>query len=146
VLPTRPGYPLIERGGKSDFAKLSHIIFNLSSMLWQDGPLPLEMFKTMLINYQIRPDEEMERMVDGIISLESESTVFRFIKKGTIFFEPGWKVRFTLDETAYVGMGFYIFGSIVVEILKSFTPINTLLEIDFYTQQSGLIAVWKTVE
>ncbi|MDR3334944.1 MAG: type VI secretion system baseplate subunit TssF [Treponema sp.] len=144
--PTKPDYSLIARGDQSDFAKLSHIIFNLSSMLWQDGTLPLEMFKTMLLNYRIRSEEETERMIDGIISLESEPTTFRFIKGGAVFFEAGWKVRFTLDEMAYAGMGYYTFAFIIGEMLKSFTPLNTLLEIEFCTQQSGQIATWKTLE
>ena len=146
VLPTRPDYPLIEKGDASDWAKVSHILFNLSGMLWQDGAFPLEMLKTLLRNYNLRSAEEMERMLDGIVELTSEPTAFRFIKNGAVFFETGWRVRFVLDEQAYAGVGFYLFAVVLKEILYSFTPLNSLLEVQFSTRQSGQIAVWKTLE
>ncbi len=146
VLPTRPDYPLIEKGDASDWAKVSHILFNLSGMLWQDGTFPLEMLKTLLRNYNLRSAEEMERMLDGIVELTGEPTAFRFIKNGAVFFETGWRVRFVLDEQAYAGVGFYLFAVVLKEILYSFTPLNSLLEVQFSTRQSGQIAVWKTLE
>jgi type VI secretion system VasI/ImpG family protein len=146
VRPTRPGYSLFHRGVDSDFSKISHVVFNLSALLWQNGKIPLEALRALVGSYQIRSGEETERMLEGIVSLESERTVFRFIERGAVFFEPGWKISFTLDETSYAGMGYYIFGKIVAEILRSFAPINTLLDIQFFTKQSGRIAVWKTLE
>ena len=146
VMPTRPDYPLIEKGDASDWAKVGHILFNLSGMLWQDGAFPLEMMKTLLRNYNLRSAEEMERMLDGIVELVSEPTAFRFIKNGAVFFETGWRVRFVLDEQAYAGVGFYLFAVVLKEILHSFTPLNSLLEVQFFTRQSGQIAVWKTLE
>jgi type VI secretion system VasI/ImpG family protein len=144
--PTRPGYSLFHRGAGSDFSKISHVAFNLSALLWQNGKFPLEALRSLVGSYQIRSGEETERMLAGIISLKSERTVFRFIEKGAVFFEPGWKISFTLDETVCAGIGYYVFGKIIAEILQSFAPINTLLEIYFFTKQSGLIAVWKTLE
>jgi type VI secretion system VasI/ImpG family protein len=144
--PTRPQYSLFERGGASDFSKLSHLVFNLSALLWQNGKFPLEALRTLLGSYHIRSEEETERFLEGLVSLESESTAFRFIKGGAVFFEVGWKLTFTLDETAYAGIGYYIFGKVLAELLMSFSPVNTLLEIHFFTKQSGRIAVWKTLE
>jgi type VI secretion system protein ImpG len=142
--PTRPGYSNIERGDKADFTKLSHILYNLSAMLWQEGDFPLEMFKTMLRNYRIRNDEETFRMADGIVKMESSPATFRFVQKGAVFFERGWKVDITLDETAYAGIGHYIFAFVIAEILRSFTPLNSMLEVNVHTVQSGYITTWKT--
>jgi type VI secretion system VasI/ImpG family protein len=146
VRPTKPEGSLFQRAGTSDFSKLSHMVFNLSALLWQNGQFPLEALKALLGSYRIRPEDETERMLEGIVSLKSESSAFRFIKKGAVFFEAGWKVSFTLDETAYAGMGHYVFGRIVAEVLMSFAPINSVLEIQFFTKQSGRIAVWKTLD
>jgi type VI secretion system protein ImpG len=144
--PTRPGDSPFYRGAGSDFSKISHVVFNLSALLWQNGKFPLEALRALLGSYQIRSEEETERMLEGLVSLKSERTTFRFIERGAVFFEPGWKISFTLNETAYAGVGYYIFGKILAEILQSFAPINTLLEMHFFTKQSGLIAVWKTLE
>jgi len=43
-------------------------------------------------------------------------------------------------------MGFYIFALVIAEVLLSLTPLNTVLELEFSTIQSGVIAVWKTPE
>jgi type VI secretion system VasI/ImpG family protein len=147
--PTRPDYSLMEQKGISGFSKLSHIIFNLSAMFWQNGQFPLEALRALIASYHvrsIRSGEEMERMLEGITALEQEVTSFRFVKNGSVFFERGWRVKFTLNESSFAGIGWYIFGKIVSELLKSFTSINSLLEIHFLTKQSGLIAVWKTLE
>ncbi len=146
VMPTRPDYPLIERGDTTGWAKVGHVIFNLSGMLWQDGTFPLEMLKTLLKGYVLRSPEEMERMLEGIVELTGEPTTFRFIKNGTVFFETGWKIRLVLNEQAYAGIGFYTFATVMREIFYSFTPLNALLEVQLFTRQSGKIAAWKTLE
>jgi type VI secretion system VasI/ImpG family protein len=144
--PTRPGLPLINRGSRVDYVRLSHIVLNLSAVLWQEGRRPLEMFKEILRAYQIRSQEESDKMILGLTNMESESVSFTFIKNGMVFFEWGWKVRFTLDEIAFTGMSYYMFGCMIAEMLKSFVAVNTLLEIEFFTEQSGHIATWKTFE
>ncbi|MDR2630383.1 MAG: type VI secretion system baseplate subunit TssF [Spirochaetaceae bacterium] len=144
--PTRPGLPLISRGNRVDYVRLSHIVLNLSAVLWQEGRRPLEMFKEILRAYQIRSQEETDKMILGLTNMESESVSFTFIKNGMVFFEWGWKVRFTLDEIAFTGMSYYMFGCMIAEMLKSFVAVNTLLEIEFFTEQSGHIATWKTFE
>lgn len=144
--PTKPEYPLIQHGNKTDWNKISHIMFNLSAMLWQNGSFPLDILKSVLASYTLRPQEEMDRMLYGMLSLTGEPTTFRFIKNGAVFFESGWKLKLTLDEKAYAGIGFYSFALVLKEFLMSFTPINSLLEINLYTQQSGFITKWKTLE
>jgi type VI secretion system VasI/ImpG family protein len=146
TLPTRPGYPLAERGGREDFSRLSHIVMNFSALLCQEGDKPLELLRDMLRSYPIRPPEEMERMAGGITVLSGRSDIFRFIRGGAVFYEWGWRLALCLDENVFAGMGFYVFARVIAEILMSFTPINTILEIEFSTRQSGVIAVWKTSE
>ncbi|MDR1469214.1 MAG: type VI secretion system baseplate subunit TssF [Spirochaetaceae bacterium] len=144
--PTRPGLPLISRGVRMDYARLSHIILNLSAVLWQEGSRPLEMFREILRAYQIRSPEENEKIVAGLTRMESKNVSFTFVKNGMVFFEWGWKLKFTLDELAFTGMGCYSFALVLAEMFKSFIAVNTLLEIEFFTEQSGYIATWKTFE
>ncbi|MDR2796523.1 MAG: type VI secretion system baseplate subunit TssF [Spirochaetaceae bacterium] len=144
--PTRPNYSFMERGEGSDFSRISHIVFNLSAMFWQDGQFPLEALRALIGSYSAYLGEEFEHIPEGILELEADQKTFRFIKKGAVFFELGWKVKFTLDEMMFAGIGYYTFGKIIAEILKSFTPLNSVLEIHFFTKQSGCVAVWKTLE
>ncbi|MDR3356757.1 MAG: type VI secretion system baseplate subunit TssF [Spirochaetaceae bacterium] len=142
--PSRPDYSFMERDDISAFSRISHIVFNLSALFWQNGRFPLEALRTLIASYRLRPNEEIERAVEGITALETESKAFRFIKNGGVFFEMGWMVKVTLDENVLAGIGYYTFGRIIAELLKSFTSINSLLEIHFFSKQSGRVAVWKT--
>jgi type VI secretion system protein ImpG len=146
TLPTRPDYPLTDRGGQGDFSRLSHIVMNLSAMLCQEGARPLELLRNILRAYPLRPAEEMERMINGISALSGKSDTFRFIRNGAVFYEWGWRLTLVLDENAYAGMGFYIFAKVVAELLFSLTPLNTILEMECSTLQSGVIAVWRSNE
>jgi type VI secretion system VasI/ImpG family protein len=145
-LPTRPDYPLVEHGNREDFSRLSHIVMNLSAMLFREGTQTLELLRNMLRSYPLRPAEEMERMIGGIIALSGKSDTFRFVRNGGVFYEWGWRISLVLDENAYAGMGFYLFARVVAEVLLSLTPLNAVLELNFSTVQSGVIAVWKTPE
>jgi type VI protein secretion system component VasA len=86
----------------------------------------------------------MERMINGISDLSGKSDTFRFIRNGAVFYEWGWRLTLVLDENAYAGMGFYIFAKVVAELLLSLTPLNTILELECSTLQSGVITVWKS--
>jgi type VI secretion system VasI/ImpG family protein len=142
--PTRPDYSGIEQGEQSDFAKLGHLLYNLSAMLWQEGDFPLEVFKALIRNYRFRGNEETGRIADGIVKIDRRTMAFRFVERGAVFFERGWKVDIYLNENAYAGIGYYTFAYTLAEMLRSFTPINSILEISVYTQQSGYLGTWKT--
>ena len=146
TLPTRPGYPLAERGDQEDFARLSHVVMNLSAMLCQEGARPLELLRNILRAYPLRPPEEMERIMAGISALSGTSDTFRFVRNGVVFYEWGWRLKLVFDEDVFAGMGFYIFARVLAELLLSLTPLNTIVELEFSTLQSGVIAVWKTPE
>jgi type VI secretion system VasI/ImpG family protein len=143
--PTRPGYPLIENGAEEDFSALSPIIFNAGSMLFRDGPFPLAMLKQILRSYNTREAEEIDRITDGIRSISCKQISFRFVREGAVFFEWGWHVAVTLDETRYAGIGFYLFALVLKEVLLAYAPLNTPMEIAVETLQSGLVAEWKAL-
>jgi type VI secretion system protein ImpG len=147
TLPTEPGYPLSEQGGEKDFSRLSHIVMNLSSMLCQEGEGALMFLRNMLMSYSsLRLAEDTERLALGIKEFSGKRGAFRFIQEGAIFYEWGWRFRLVLDEKAYGGIGFYQFAHVVGQMLLSLTPLNTILELELSTLQSGVITQWSTLE
>jgi type VI protein secretion system component VasA len=117
----------------------------MQSMLWQKDAFSLEMFKTMLRSYFAVRGDASSHIADGIESMSFQGETFRFFSDGAVFFEMGWKINLLLDETAYVGEGYYIFAYILGGFLFSLAPLNMPVEIDFSTKQSGLVAVWKNL-
>jgi type VI secretion system VasI/ImpG family protein len=144
--PGRPASPLVEADTGDNYAALSYLAFNLSGNLWQEGDFPLKTLKSLIVNYAGRENNEARKMAEGIASVVSDIATFRFIKRGAVFFEQGWDVAITLDETAYTGSGWYLFGRMLRELLFSLAPLNTPLSITVLTRQSGEIAVWKALE
>ena len=140
--PTRPELPLIRRGAQANWRKVSHINLNISSVLWQPGNHPLDLLKDLIRDYSFRSPEETERMVEGMLSIQTAPKVFRFVRNGGVFFENGWSIRMTLDEPHYAGTGFFLFALILKEVLHSYAPLNSLFEISLYTQQNGFISQW----
>jgi type VI secretion system protein ImpG len=144
TLPTPPGSPISQRGDREDFSRLSHIFVNFSAMFCQEGERPLELLRNVLRAYPLRPAREMEHMISGIVAFYGKSDVFRFIRNGTMFYERGWRLNMVLDENEYAGMGFYLFALVMAEMILSFSPVNTIVELEFSTRQSGVMAIWKT--
>ena len=140
--PTRPRYPLVEGSSAADLERLGHITFNMNAMLWETDSALKNTLTSLLRNYPLRTPEEMEKMVDGIAGVKAEKTLFRFTKRGNVFYESGWRLNITLNENSYAGMGWYVFGSVLEKTLRSFAPLNSFLEITLSTVQSGLVETW----
>ena len=108
-----------------------------------------EHFRKIGINVSMRSRRAVAKFIavsapllDGITELQSAPEVFRFIRKGCIFFENGWKLRLTLDETCCVGTGFYIFACVLRKLLESYAPLNTPVRLELFTKQQGRITEW----
>lgn len=142
VPPGNPAPPLIADGSREAWEKTGCLTLHFSTMLWQSDIMPLKILKELIRNYSPRNTEETEKLLDGITELQSAPEVFRFIRKGCIFFENGWKLRLTLDETCCVGTGFYIFACVLRKLLESYAPLNTPVRLELFTKQQGRITEW----
>ena len=81
-------------------------------------------------------------ITDGITGLENQPETFRFVRNGSVFFENGWALKLTLDESHFAGIGYYIFGALVYKLIKSQCPINMPIRMELETKQQGKIAEW----
>ncbi|MDO5532390.1 type VI secretion system baseplate subunit TssF [Sutterella sp.] len=144
--PTRPQPPLIARGAAGDWEKLSHLFMNLSTVLWQPGTRPLEMIRRLVRQYSSLPEEETERLTSGITGFEAEPKVFRFIRRGCVFFENGWEVRASLDAERFAGTGAWLFGLALRSLVRSLTPINTTVEFVLLEEDGTEYGRWTMPE
>lgn len=141
--PSPPGNALCGQGNREDWARIGYLALNFSSLLWNDGNIPLEMLKELIAAYSNRPEEETVRLLDGMISLHSAPKQFRFINRGSVFYESGWHCEITFREEAYAGFGVFTFGWVLKELLMSYTPLNSCMELVMHTDKKREVIVWK---
>lgn len=145
--PDKPAGPLVSDGSASSWEKIAHIMLNLSSVLWQPGGVPAHILKRLVTHYSALPEDETERLADGIISVETEPEIFRFLYKScSVYYENGWRVKITLSEQKYEGVGFFIFACVLRALLESFSSVNSCVETVLYTEEKGFITKWTTSE
>ncbi len=141
--PSRPGEPLVAHGASADWQKTAYLLVNLSSLLWQPGGA-VRMLRHLVSTFSRRPRDETDRLAESILSVETEPKVFRFIRRGCVYFENGWSVDIRLSDRRLEGVGSFVFGAILALVIRSLTPINTEVEITLSTEEEGAIARWTT--
>ena len=142
IFPSRPDSPLIANGGREAWEKISYLTMNFSSLLRQDNMMSLKMLRELIRLYSTRNAEEMDKLQQGIAAFFCEPEVFRYIKKGSVFFENGWLIHLELDELCFPGTGVYLFALALRELLRSYSPLNAPVRLELSTKQQGVIAEW----
>ncbi len=119
---------------------------NLSSVLELEGDVPREVVSRLTMTASGRHHDAAQRMIEGIESVRSQKSLFRFSRHGTVYFESGWRVVVRLSEPAFEGAGFYIYGALLASVLEHLSPLNVPFEVVLETVQSGEVGRWKTQE
>ena len=142
AMPTRPKGPAIFDGGLESWERVSYLTLDISSMLWQPGVMPLTFLKELVRRiYRASTGQDAE-MIDGITGLENKPETFRYALNGSVFFENGWALKLTLDESHFAGIGYYIFGVLIYRLIQSQCPVNVPIRMELETKQHGKIAEW----
>jgi len=144
IQPSRPHPPLMAAASEEDWEKLSHLTFNLSSLLWKNGTMAVGLLRDLVRAYGAGFGDAAERLVDGIRSLEAEPRTFRFVRSGAVYFESGWEIRVLLDETTCVGSGVFTFASVLKELLFAYVPIGACVELSVGTDKRERPYVWRS--
>jgi type VI secretion system VasI/ImpG family protein len=140
--PTAPGAPLLSGFGKEYAEKAAFFLLHFSDMLWCDRTASGDMLQKIIHMHIPHNREELSGLERSVIAMESTKEVFRYVLRGQVFFESGWKVRLVLDELACTGIGYYTFGCVLREILRNYKPVNMPAKIILETKQQGVITEW----
>lgn len=141
--PTRPDFPLVRRGKKTDWETVSYISFNLSSLLFQEENVPIHTLGALIRAYSSRSEEETGQIVDGLSALTALPGKFRFTEKGCVFFESGWNVTLTLLEKSYEGIGLLLFALALKNLMRNYMPLNSCMRLTIQSDQRGDVVSWE---
>ena len=142
--PSPPFLPLICGGNAGDWERIGLIALNLSSVLWRDGALPVEVLRRLVRTFVFDEEGVARRLAEAIADLRSEPKTFRFVSGGTPYFESGWRIELLLKEDLCSGTGVFIFSRVLRELLLSYVPINSCVEFVVSTDRRKEAFRWRT--
>jgi type VI secretion system protein ImpG len=149
----RPMQKRIERGGDEDFGRkmtywrvVSHLALNHLSVADPDeGRQALTEYLSL---YDFADDQhpEMREVAqsirDGVIRVGSKRDV-AFVPGDTVGgYARGMEVLLELDEEKYVGVGAFLFASVLERFFAQYASINSFTKLVYRTRQRGPIRTW----
>ena len=113
-----------------------------ADILWSEGMVPRELLQKIIRMHIPAGQSDLAGLARGVTDMECTREVFRYVRKGQVFFESGWHVRLVLDENACAGIGVYVFGCVLRNMLRNCKPVNLPARIVLETRQQGKITEW----
>lgn len=102
-----------------------------------------ESIQRMLSLYNITDSATLNRQIQGLVELKTESGVTRLPGKGFPTFVRGLEVHLTFDENHYVGANMFLFGMILEQFFAQCSPPNSFVRMHMHSRQrEGEIVAW----
>ena len=110
---------------------ISHLSLNYLSLV-EGGR---EALQQILRLYDFTESPFSQRMIEGIVSLESKPHFARVVSENGIAFARGTRVEMELDEEQFVGGGVYLFASVLEHFLALYASLNSFTQLAAKTRQ-----------
>lgn len=118
--------------GKGIYWRLiSHLSLNYLSLV-ENGR---EALQQILNLYNFTGSPHTERMISGIVGLESKRKFARLVSDDGIAFARGFEVNLEFDEEQFVGGGVYLFASVLERFLANYASLNSFTQLTARTRQ-----------
>lgn len=140
---TKPQAPYIDHGQQNEFKKLSYLLTNLASIFTCTDDELLFYLKEIVRAFALKSVDETSSLVESLVSAIKEPQTYRFVHKGCVFFEQGYKVTLILNSKKLEGLGVFVFAKTIVDVMKSMAPLNMPLSFEVYTQEQERVLVCK---
>ena len=140
--PTAPGEPLLSASDPEYMEKAACLMMPFADILWSEGAAPGELLQKIIQLYIPAGQSDLAGLARSVTRMESTREVFRYVRRGQVFFESGWCVKLVLDELSCAGIGVYTFGCVLRNILEDCKPVNLPAKIVLETKQQGKITEW----
>ena len=136
--PTTTVHPLFGQGGR--WRLISHLSLNHLSLVSDGG---VDALKEILLLYDFRASPETRALIDGLVSLSSQSSTARVRSKGQSAFCRGIDVNITFDEPNFSGNGVYLMASVIERFLGLYASVNSFSRLTAEVKgRSGILKTW----
>jgi type VI secretion system protein ImpG len=128
--------------GDTTWRLISHLSLNYMSITDAADGGGASALRELLALYGDSGEAVTQRQIDGVRSVTSQSVTRRLPFPGPAAFGRGTKVTLSCDETAFEGMGVFLFGAVLERFFSKYASINSFTETALKTVQRGEIARW----
>jgi len=138
--PTRPRAP--RAGGAVSWRLINHLSLNYLSLAGEDQAESTAALKELLQLYAETSEPALRKQLEGVVSIASRPVNRRMPSPGPISFGHGLEITLTLDDSAFQGVGAFLFGAVMEQFFRKYTAINSFTETVIASLQRGVIMRW----
>lgn len=138
--PTPPRASPIE--GTIAWRLIDHLSMNYFSVADDKGDEGARSFRELLMLYADPLDKVSLKQIEGIRHIRSKPVLQRVQTPGPIAFARGIQIEVMVDETAFVGTGAFLLGSVLEEFFARHVAINSFTETVLTSVQRKEIMRW----
>ncbi|WP_028944757.1 type VI secretion system baseplate subunit TssF [Pseudomonas vranovensis] len=128
--------------GNSPWQAIQHLSRNYLPLVNDDGQAGANALRELLSLYVAADDQVMQRLLEGIVSLQANVVTQRLPGRGPVAFGRGLELKLTLDDDACEGTGAFLFGAVLDAFFARYAPINAFTQTVLHTHRRGLIMRW----
>jgi type VI secretion system protein ImpG len=139
--PTKPKSALSE--GHLSWKLVNHLSLNYLSLINNDSQSGAEAIKELLKLYSDHNNLFVNKQIEGLISIESQSIVRKLPVSGPVSFARGLEIRLTFVEENFEGSGIYLLASVLERFFARYVSINSFTEMVLISDERGEIRRWK---
>lgn len=110
---------------------LSHLSLNYISLV-EEGK---EALQEILKLYNFTDSAYSQKQIEGIVSIRSEKAFARVVSDYGVTFARGVKIEMELDEEQFVGVGIYLFASIIERFFGLYASLNSFSQLVLRSKQ-----------
>jgi type VI secretion system protein ImpG len=128
--------------GDPTWRLVGHLALNYLSITDDANGGGASALRELLSLYGDTSDQVIRKQVEGVRSVESTSVTRRLPVSGPVAFGRGLEISVTLDETAFEGMGAFVFGAVLERFFAKYVSINSFSETVLKSIQRKEIMRW----
>ena len=140
VGPSKPKPSYAE--GDTAWRLISHLSLNYLSIVDSDEHKGAAALRELLRLYGYITEAQIEKQIEGILSVATVPITRRMPIEGPITFGRGLEVTVTMDEPAFEGTGCFLLGAILDDFFAKYVSINSFTETVIKTDKRGEIMRW----
>jgi type VI secretion system protein ImpG len=138
--PTRPRASNVRQ--ETAWQVISHLALNYLSLVDNDQEQGAAALRQLLTLYADYSEPNIQKQIEGVVSIGSRPIVRRIDTPGPITFGRGLELTVNCDESAFEGSGVTLLGAVLEQFFARYVGINSFTETVIKSTDRGEIMRW----
>ncbi|WP_293268155.1 type VI secretion system baseplate subunit TssF [Neptunomonas sp.] len=140
--PTKPKPSLSHKSGEAAWRLINHLSLNYLSLADDDKGGGAAALRELMSLYGDSNDAAVTKQIEGIRSIHAVGVTRRIPLPGPIAFGRGLEITIVFDESAFVGSGIFLLGSVLDNFFARYVSINSFTETVIKSEDRGEVMKW----